>query len=682
MLKTFYNINSLIRFAKQYSSKFQVFSFDLFDTILIRRVHDPELTKIPVARYIAKKAQEYGLNWSTFKVLRFRNKVEAMHRRRTGKKYLDKEACYPCFMKDVLQRVFKQHFSEALQDNVTRYELDIEKSMLVPRSAFMDLLRYLSEKNKKIIAVSDMYLPADYLKQLLNEELSHLIDEVISSADTFCAKASGAAWKMIMEKYKFDPKTWLHIGDNPISDGYCPAKAGISALVLKDVGEKMRKAIVRRYWKNTGRPFWHGRLLQQLMLPIEAENIERNKLYAYGYNFFAPMLCAFIHHVANQCIEQNIKRIYFFSREGDIFLEIWNRIIPFLFREQQLPEAHYLYVSRLALAGASCAYRGLKKADTFISFLPVGNRDMRDICRVFSLNISKLYPFLDRVRLKPDEPISPLYKGSVKARTIKLQRLLKDPLFQDEIKQQTMPSNDALQRYLESEDFFKQDKVALVDIGWLGTIQRFLHQAVEHRTDAPDFHGFVFAFPGGYSFPHSDNNKIEGFVYDYRSFSFAGSIILYALNLFEDVTRAAHPGLVGYTKDESGFKLKFRNEDDTAARAEKEQSAYYAPLKQGILDAASRYGPATSLMGVQPESFKPWLHYLLISHLAFPSASEVGLLRHSHHMDDFAGNHKPPVRWRRLQSNRLWNQPVWMLRVCPLLKLYYYIRHAVGLLRH
>ena len=97
----------------------------------------------------------------------------------------------------------------------------------------------------------------------------------------------------------------------------------------------MRKSLARRYYNySLGQPFYRGRFLQQMMLPLEAENVPQHPLYVKGFNVLSPLLSAFVHGVAERCLQAKIKRIYFFSREGWLFERIWNDWTGFL-REMQ-----------------------------------------------------------------------------------------------------------------------------------------------------------------------------------------------------------------------------------------------------------------------------------------------------------------------------------------------------------
>jgi FMN phosphatase YigB (HAD superfamily) len=673
---TYYSIPPLVARGRELAEDVDVVSFDLFDTLLIRRIHDPDLVKLPVARFIAAKAAGCGLNWSWQKVQNLRDSIEKRHRAETGKDFADHEACYPRFMVELLVEIFGGEQGKALLQEVTDYELFMENSMLVPRQGMAEWLVELAGKGKKIFIISDIYLPAEHLRVLVRHAglLEHVV-EVISSADTFLAKASGKAYGFIEEKFGLDRRKWLHVGDNPISDGLRPSEFGIQALVLHDAAEKHRKAVVKRYVNYSGgRPFWRGRALQQLMHPHEAENIIRPDLYVEGYAFLAPLIGGFVQYIAEQSRSLGISKVFFLSREGWTFKKFWEKSMPALYPDGKLPELEYLYVSRMALAGASCAYQGLTRNNADIAFLPPGNRDFRDVCRIFSLDIASLEPHLQRYELAPDTCLSHLHAGFDTWSKIRFYELLEDAAFQDEIKRQTLPANEALQRYLADVGFFEHEHVAIVDIGWLGTIQRFLFEAVQHRSDCPSCHGYLFGATRGIAYPTSARNSIEGVLYDRLRFDMAGSAILYARDLFEEACRAPHPTLNGYLLTENGYELQFRGTADDIGQAELQQDSYFAPLQQGIFDAAERYGAASALLGYTLADYKPWFNYLLVSKLAFPKTSEIANIRHRHHLDDFHGRHVPNKV--HVKGNRhLWDSSLLQLSFNPLLRLKFFLKH-------
>ena len=675
-MKTFFSLKKLVAEGRIMAPSLSVVSFDLFDTLLVRRIHDPDLVKLPVARYIACLAGQAGLNWSWNRVQKLRDAIEKEHRRKTGEQFEDQEACYPKFMQETLETIFGEKMEGDLLQRVTDYELAMESSMLVPRSEFLDWLDELKDQGKRILLISDIYLPAAHLKRLAEKTgLMQYAEAVISSADTFFAKASGKAYPLIQEKYGLDKSSWLHVGDNPISDGLRPEEFGIQALVLHDAGEKWRKAIVKRQFNyGDGRPFWRGRALQQLMMPLEKENLPHESLYVEGYNFLAPLIGAFVQHVAERCRQLNIGKVFFMSREGWTFKQVWETVTPTLFPDKNLPDIEYLYVSRMALAGASCAYQGLTRTNADIAFLPSGNRDFSDVCRIFGLDADALGEHLKRHNLEADTVLSPQHDGFMAKNRLRFNEMLEDDEFQDGVRQQVLPANDALQLYLEDVGFFGPSDVALVDIGWLGTIQRFFYEAIAHRDDKPRCHGFLFGSTRGIPYPTTPDNYVEGVLYDRNCFDLGGSTLLYARDVFEEACRAPHPTLNGYRLTESGYELEFRRVDDATGKAESEQDEYFHPLQQGIFDGAKYYGPASALLGYSLVDYKPWFNYLMTSKLAFPKTGEVQKIKHKHHLDDFHGSKKPlPIHIR--SQKHLWDCSALSLRFNPFLRTRFFLRH-------
>ena len=386
------------------------------------------------------------------------------------------------------------------------------------------------------------------------------------------------------------------------------------------------------------------------------------------------MIGVFIQQIAKFCLEKKITKVFFFSREGWTFKRYWEKAIPSLFPAGCLPETEYLYVSRMALAGASCAYQGLKKDNADIAFLPSGNRDFRDVCRIFGLEHHLFTDHLARYELKADTCLSHVHEDYDPENRKRYEALLEDESFQVEVRRQTRDCNLAMQRYFTKVGLFDHKNIALVDIGWLGTIQRFLFDAIAHRGDCPDCYGLLFGATRGIPYPDDGRNIIKGIMYDRNCFDLAASTLFYAQDIFEEACRAPHPTLNRYRLTEEGFELEFRQTGDALGKAEMEQDGYFTPLQQGIIDSAERFGPAAALLGYSFDDWKPWVNYLFVSKLAFPRAKEVANLRHRHHLDDFHGNKKPKSDFSK-GKKPLWSQPQVQLKFNPILRLLSFLSH-------
>ena len=230
--QTFYSQRALVEVGEKLAANADVVSFDMFDTLLVRRTHNPDLIKLPVARFISSEAQRLGLDWDWRQIQTLRDDTESRMRADTGERFEDQEACYPVFMKEMLSEVFAPALSgpadiDTLLDRVTSYEMALESAMLVPRTRIVEWLGALSTAGKRVLVISDIYLPAAQLRTLLeNAGILEYVEDVISSADSFLAKASGMAYRSVAARYDLDPSRWLHVGDNPISDGFRGDRGG------------------------------------------------------------------------------------------------------------------------------------------------------------------------------------------------------------------------------------------------------------------------------------------------------------------------------------------------------------------------------------------------------------------------------------------------------------------------
>ena len=217
---TYKTLAQLIDAAEQFIDQVDMVSFDVFDTLFIRRIENPDLIKIPVSRFIAEKANQLDINVSWFEISTLRDEIETQHRQRNGEKYPDFEANYDAFMPEMLAQVFAEKLPDGFFQQVAEYEIKLENAMLVARMDLVEWIQSLKQRGKRLFLISDIYLPADYIEQMVAAKgLDQYFEGIISSADSFNAKASGTAYPLIEQRYQLDKTKWLHLGDNPISDG-------------------------------------------------------------------------------------------------------------------------------------------------------------------------------------------------------------------------------------------------------------------------------------------------------------------------------------------------------------------------------------------------------------------------------------------------------------------------------
>ena len=676
-IQTFSDLTDLIVAVKSKADAYDVVSFDMFDTLLVRRVADPDIVKNATTRYIDKLAKQQGIWSSIFLVDSLRNKIEKEHRASNGEEFPDHEANYDQFMPEVLKQHFGKLYSEALFSQVAEHEMQMESEMLVARQQFITLLNFLKEQGKRLFLLSDMYLPNHYLQRLLaDKQMDEYFEAIVSSADSFNAKASGAAFPLLAQNYQLDKERWLHIGDHPWSDGEKPHEFGLDAVVLQDKQEFKRKKIVERYtFLAKKQPIWMGRCIQQIMLPMEAENIERSELYADGYQFFAYIFGTMLTQLKQKVDGYGIKKLYFCAREGWMLKKCWELMAPKLWPEEaDQYELHYLYVSRLSLGKASRANAGLTILDIENALRPINNKDFTDVARVYGLDIEPLKPFLEKAKLTHESDISPLSRTGEK--TVLLNFLCDDEEFQQEVKKQTQTSNEALCAYLREVGFLnnaseaqqiqqhQQERVALIDIGWVGTIQASLNQAISHcAAERPIIHGFFLASNATANFyPQTPHSQIEGLLYDDAKFSSITSLLTSCKDIFEEITRASHPTLLEYQAEQEkgkGYHLHFRSDQHESFTRELQQFEAYSDVHAGIFDGIERFAAALAVQNYNPAPLLDWCQVLLVGKLGLPKTKEIQRLKNQYHQDDFARQGAQRQVHKHIQKQLNREQTIW-----------------------
>lgn len=100
--------------------------------------------------------------------------------------------------------------------------------------ANLPLLRWLwraREAGKRVVAVSDIYLPADFIRELLDRVAPrHPVEAVYCSSEFNLTKRSAELFAAVLrQEGKAEPDRVLHLGDDPHADVEMALRAGLQA---------------------------------------------------------------------------------------------------------------------------------------------------------------------------------------------------------------------------------------------------------------------------------------------------------------------------------------------------------------------------------------------------------------------------------------------------------------------
>ena len=625
------SIETLLPALDEFAREAELVSFDIFDTLFLRRTEDPDQVKYPVGAHIAAQAQQLGITLTVDEALESRNQIEDAHREANRQPCGDQECNYLSFMEESLKQLFGSAYHPSILEKVTDYEMEVESATIVVRTGLASWISKAAAAGLKIILISDMYLPSDLLWRLVRAKgLSSAISDVVSSADSLVTKASGQLYRKVGANHNVSPGNWVHVGDNIVSDGIRADEFGIHALNINESLESERKSkLVKLRHAAESEPSAISRYAKGLMEPLAEERRLDGGLYDLGRADLGNILGYFTLRLTERCSELGIDHVYFCAREGYSFQAYWDTFHTVFPDPGHAPTSSYLQVSRLALARAS-AGNGLSPLSLRGCLLPEANRSFKHVCRVFGLDSDTLTGDLKSVGLSLDCDLK-------KSENIgKAHELLRSEEFQAKVRAQGQASLSNLKQYLGENGFFEHGRVALVDIGWLGTIPHLLESCLEHCSGIPDIHAMYLGATRG--MPYENHERVEGLIYDRRQHNYREGLIANFKDLLEEALRAPHPSVVDYRMDVGTAAPLLRHYDDEVSRSEQRQNENYKSLHEGYIDSAVRFASMVSLTGYTSKELAPWMRESVYRLFALPQNHKLEQLRPEAHENDFGGS--------------------------------------------
>ena len=184
------------------------YSFDIFDTCLVRKCGSSDnIFCIWADRALGKVDRSYLKD-----LINSRLNAEKTARRNSGKEDVS--------LDDIYRNLSLESFPNLSKPALKRLELEVERENLSPVRQALDLIRNYRKKGKRILFISDMYLPSDFLKsQLRRFGFWEEEDRIYVSGEIGLTKHSGNLFRYIQREERILRCSWIHVGDNTYSDG-------------------------------------------------------------------------------------------------------------------------------------------------------------------------------------------------------------------------------------------------------------------------------------------------------------------------------------------------------------------------------------------------------------------------------------------------------------------------------
>ncbi len=315
----------------------EVISFDLFDTLIMRRCLYPDDLFDIMEEHLSKT------NMPQKDFARNRKKAEHDAISKFGCKYT---------LETIYQRYGQlTNQTQAVVKDLYGLELAYELEYTVARRDVVNLLEYAKALHKKMILVSDMYLTKGQLEQLLKKNgisINYFTDVYIS-CEAGMAKSDGQLWHSIVESYP--NVNILHFGDHPVSDGTRASQEGIHTLHINS-GAELAAALLGCRWHNWEKDTECRRLMGLFVSGIfnspfcldSMGKIKVETLEEAGFCFFGPVTTYFMEKLYQRAGERQ-QKILFLARDGWILKKIADQ-----YYSNSPLKTEYVLTSRRAIA--------------------------------------------------------------------------------------------------------------------------------------------------------------------------------------------------------------------------------------------------------------------------------------------------------------------------------------------
>lgn len=443
-------------------------SYDVFDTCLTR------VCGIPENVFYLMACNELGLREGSGEAHTFVNNrinAEASSRTKASLRGLNEVRLEDIY--ENLRELPKGWSRSALIE----LELTWESRVLQPVKAILDEITGLRSGGARIIYVSDMYLPAIFVKrQLVFHGFWEQGDMLYLSCEHNCTKFTGELFSKLLADEHIMAGDLLHSGDHPHSDVLVPARMGIKTRPVQHAYNRFEAL-----W-NEQSPF--SRHSKEILLMAGLSKSSRLQRSDDVYvtmvaSVIAPIFVPFVSHILEDAERRSIRKLYFQARDGYVFYLIAKELLG----ENSPIQVSYLYGSR------RCFYLpGLRAGDhDHIRHILKGalGRTPAEMLTRLGLSDDFLDTHLER-----------LQKGSVYKHTVLTREGVNDfeQLLCEEgvfaaLLEKAVVARQLVLEYFKQEGLCGNENIGIVDVGWSAVSL----QSVKNILGKENVFGYFFA---------------------------------------------------------------------------------------------------------------------------------------------------------------------------------------------
>lgn len=454
------------------SQQTELVIFDVFDTLLIRPLVDPDATKCLVAeRFDADTRSRY---------MNYRHLAEQQARETLGRD-VNIDDIYQCLMA-------LAPLTAASMQQLLAMEEAIESASVSPRPDAVSLLRAVVASGKRVILASDMFLKQDTIEKMLEKFGITGWSKLYVSNVYGMRKDDGNLYEHIALSEGVPAEKILMVGDNERSDFQIPCDMGMQTLHLLRPVDIARASsrfspLLRAHDTSEfdiNREILLGSLIRYnfgglFFDHFSPEDFCSPNPEAIGYSVLGPIVTCFVQWLLDEAQEHCVEKLYFLAREGEFIKEMYD-----LWQDHvgNGPESTYLVLSRRAVTVPA-----IKTMDDILSI--AGQN-------YFSNSLDNF--LLERFGIVLDETArNEIYSKGLWKAGKQLEILDKNVsmissllvYLEQRIYQQARIEESGLLEYLHQTGLIATENPFVVDVGYAGSIQSALCNVTRKK-----IHGF------------------------------------------------------------------------------------------------------------------------------------------------------------------------------------------------
>lgn len=432
----------------------RVYSFDLFDTVLSRKTGTPKGIFRIMQEILAKQMNSEKTWIGSFYDLRIQ--AEQAARKNTP----DEEIS----LNEIYQTMSETH-PDIPAETLAALEMETELTYSFGIRETVNTIHFLLDLGKRVILISDMYLPLPLIRKMLNRispRLSAL--PIYLSSEQGVMKRTGNLFRHVLEKENLAPEELLHTGNDPWTDRQIPENLGIrthvytgSALLAPEKLMLIREESL------------YAQLMCGASRYTRLTAHDTSDAYRTGATFSGPLFYTCVRPILERAAGTRNALIHFLARDGYILKIIADEILSIC----PLPvRTNYFYASRETLIMPSIQdfSERLLPALQNLLFL-ASDETIETLSEKLYLSPKAIQEIRGGKEISEDQKITEKELTQIFSRLVRSNHL-------SSIREACAKKRILLLQYIKEQGFHNASNF-IVDIGWTGNTQTALRNILD-----------------------------------------------------------------------------------------------------------------------------------------------------------------------------------------------------------